>query len=205
VVERFCSPGVGGFLHRPEIASGDAVVLAHGAGSDCRSPLLVAVAEAFARAGFVAVRIDLPFRQARAKGPPYPADAAKDRQGLRAAAEAIRPLAAKKLVLGGHSYGGRQATILAAEDPTVADQLLLLSYPLHPPKQPHQLRTGHFPNLQIPAVFLHGTRDPFGTIEEIEAAISLIPAATELVPIARASHSLGSAAADAAIRVLTSS
>jgi predicted alpha/beta-hydrolase family hydrolase len=92
--------------------------------------------------------------------------------------------------LGGHSYGGRQATMLAAEDPTVADGLLLFSYPLHPPEKPAQLRTAHFPQLRTPAVFVHGTKDPFGTPAEIKSAITAIPAATRLMVVESAGHDL---------------
>jgi predicted alpha/beta-hydrolase family hydrolase len=92
--------------------------------------------------------------------------------------------------LGGHSYGGRQASILAVEEPELADALLLFSYPLHPPGKPNQLRTDHFPKLTIPATFVHGTQDSFGSIEEIRAALHLIPAKTELVVIEGAGHDL---------------
>jgi predicted alpha/beta-hydrolase family hydrolase len=85
--------------------------------------------------------------------------------------------------VGGHSYGGRQASILASEEPGLADALLLLSYPLHPPKKPASLRTSHFPTLRTSALVAHGTRDPFGTIEELSKALALIPAATRLVTI----------------------
>ncbi len=78
----------------------------------------------------------------------------------------------------------------AAEDPKLADALLLLSYPLHPPGKPEKLRTEHFPNLQTPAMFVHGTRDSFGTIEELTEAIKLIPARTELVAVDKAPHGL---------------
>ncbi len=100
-------------------------------------------------------------------------------------------------MLGGHSYGGRQATMLAAEEPEVADALLLLSYPLHPPEKPEQLRTAHFPQLQTPALFVHGTKDPFGTIEEMQAALKLIPAATQLMVAEKAGHALGARYLDA--------
>jgi uncharacterized protein len=66
----------------------------------------------------------------------------------------------------------------------------LLSYPLHPPQRPEELRTGHFQRLQIPAMFVHGTRDGFGSIDEMIAALKLIPARTELLPIAGAGHEL---------------
>jgi predicted alpha/beta-hydrolase family hydrolase len=95
-----------------------------------------------------------------------------------------------RVVLGGHSYGGRQASILAAAEPQLVEDLLLLSYPLHPPKKPAQLRTQHFPSLQTPTLFVHGTRDRFGTIEEMQSVLKLIHARTALLPIAGAGHEL---------------
>lgn len=181
---------VRGFLHEPEHPTGDGLVITHGAGSNSDTPLLRALAEAFAKAGVVTLRCDLPFRQQRPKGPPFPAQAERDREGLRRAVEALREVAARKVFLGGHSYGGRQATMLAAEEPNVADALLLLSYPLHPPHKPQQLRTGHFGSIQIPALFVHGTRDTFGSIDEMRAALALIPARTDLCVVEGAGHSL---------------
>jgi predicted alpha/beta-hydrolase family hydrolase len=181
---------VRGFLHEAEHPTGDGLVITHGAGSDSDTTLLKAVAEAFAKAGVVTLRCDLPFRQQRPKGPPFPAQAERDREGLRRAVEALREIAGGRVFLGGHSYGGRQTTMLAAEEPNAADALLLLSYPLHPPRKPQQLRTGHFGSIQIPAVFIHGTRDTFGTIEEMRAALTLIPARTDLAVIEGAGHSL---------------
>ena len=97
---------------------------------------------------------------------------------------------AGRAVLGGVSYGGRQASMLVAAEPTLVDGLLLLSYPLHPPGRPAQLRTAHFPSLRTPILFISGTRDAFGSIAELESAIKLIPAPTKLVPIEDAGHSL---------------
>jgi len=72
----------------------------------------------------------------------------------------------------------------------LVEGLLLLSYPLHPPGKPAQLRTAHFPELRTPTLFISGTKDTFGTIDELKAAIDRIPARTELVPIDGASHGL---------------
>jgi uncharacterized protein len=80
--------------------------------------------------------------------------------------------------------------MLAASEPGLVDQLLLLSYPLHPPLRSNQLRTGHLPGLQTPAMFVHGTRDAFGSIDEVTAALKLSPARTELLPITGAGHEL---------------
>jgi predicted alpha/beta-hydrolase family hydrolase len=81
--------------------------------------------------------------------------------------------------------------MLCAEEPELVAGLLLLSYPLHPPRKPEQLRTQHFSKLQTPALFVHGTRDPFGTLEEMETALKLIPAKTRLFPVENAGHDLG--------------
>jgi len=93
--------------------------------------------------------------------------------------------------LGGHSYGGRQASMLCAEEPDLVAGLLLLSYPLHPPRKPEQQRTQHLPDLRTPTLFVHGTRDPFGSIAELEQAMKMIPAKTKLLTIEGAGHDLG--------------
>jgi uncharacterized protein len=192
-------PFVRGLLHRPANPSGDGLVLTHGAGSNCQAPLLIALANTFADAGFVVLRCDLPYRQDRPYGPPGPGDAKRDRAGLRNAVAVLKNLVAGRVFLGGHSYGGRQASMLCAElaekGPEKATELtaglLLLSYPLHPPRKPEQLRTQHFFHLHTPALFVEGTRDPFGSIAEIEQALKLIPAKTKLLPIEGAGHDLG--------------
>lgn len=181
---------VRGWIHEPEHPNGYGLVITHGAGSNSDTNLLKSIAEAFAKSGVVTLRCDLPFRQQRSKGPPFPAHSERDREGLRRAVEAIREIAGKHVFLGGHSYGGRQATMLAAEEPDVADALLLLSYPLHPPRKPQDLRTGHFGSIQTRALFVHGTRDTFGSIDEMRAALALIPARTDLIEVEGAGHSL---------------
>jgi predicted alpha/beta-hydrolase family hydrolase len=188
-------PFVRGLLHQPAKPNGDALVLTHGAGSNCQAPLLISLAEAFAEAGFIVLRCDLPYRQDRSFGPPGPGGAVRDRAGLKNAVAEVRNLATGRVFLGGHSYGGRQASMLCADQPESAPDLaaglLLLSYPLHPPRKPDQLRTQHFFNLRTPALFVQGTRDPFGSIGEIEKALKLIPAKTKLMQVEGAGHDLG--------------
>jgi predicted alpha/beta-hydrolase family hydrolase len=116
--------------------------------------------------------------------------AERDQQGLRTAVEAMRGLVSGRMFLGGHSYGGRQASMLAAGEPGLVEALLLLSYPLHPPEKPDQMRTAHFPQLETPALFVSGVRDGFATREEMEAAVKLIPARTELITFAGSGHEL---------------
>jgi predicted alpha/beta-hydrolase family hydrolase len=83
----------------------------------------------------------------------------------------------------------------AAEDPQLADGLLLQSYPLHPPGRPEKMRTAHFPNLRTPALFFHGAKDAFGTEQEMREALKQIPAPWDLVMVKGAGHDLGRAPA----------
>jgi hypothetical protein len=191
---------VRGWLHEPSAPAQKSLVITHGAGSNANSPLLVAVAETFAAAGFHVLRCDLPYRQLRPTGPPVRGSAERDREGLQRAAEAMREIVAGPLILGGHSYGGRQSSMLAAENPAAADLLLLLAYPLHPPRQPQQLRTQHLAQLRTPALFMHGTRDPFGTIPEMEAALAAIPARHRLFTLEKTGHEWNAAAAPIILR-----
>ncbi|HTZ60678.1 MAG TPA: alpha/beta fold hydrolase [Acidobacteriaceae bacterium] len=180
---------VRGFLHRPA-TPGDGLILTHGAGANCQAPLLVAFAESFCAQGFTVLRCDLPFRQSRPHGPPPRGSAERDQQGLRAAVASMRGMISGRVFLGGHSYGGRQSSMLAAEEPGLVASLLLLSYPLHPPQRPEELRTAHFPRLQTPSLFVHGVRDGFATSDEMATAVKLIPARTEVLSIPLAGHEL---------------
>jgi uncharacterized protein len=179
------------------------LLLTHGAGSNRNAPLLVALASAFSEDGIEVTRYDLPYRQDRASGPPRPGDAARDREGLREQIVKFREKHAVQIWVGGHSYGGRQASMLAAEMPGLIDRLLLLSYPLHPPGKPEQMRTAHFAKLHTPALFVHGWKDPFATSEEMKAAISLIPAPVQLLEIEGAGHDLGRNHATVAARIVS--
>lgn len=181
---------VRGFLHRPADPGGDCLILTHGAGANSNSQLLVALADAFCATGFTVLRCDLPFRQQRPHGPPPRGSAERDQQGLRAAVASMRRQTSGRIFFGGHSYGGRQASMVAAAAPGLVDCLLLLSYPLHPPQKPDELRTAHFPSLRTPALFVHGMRDGFGSIDEMSAALRLIQAKTELLTINGAGHEL---------------
>jgi predicted alpha/beta-hydrolase family hydrolase len=184
------APDVRGVVHRPASPNGDGLVLTHGAGSTADAPLLVALADAFAARGTTVLRCDLPFRQGKPTGPPSPRAAPMDRAGIRRAVVALRGLGATRVFAGGHSYGGRQTTMLVADEPDLVVALLLLAYPLHPPTRPGQLRTAHFPRIRTPAMFVHGTTDPFGSIEDLRPAVALIPAPTSVLRVDGAGHDL---------------
>jgi predicted alpha/beta-hydrolase family hydrolase len=195
-------PPVRGMLHSAS-GSPDFLVLTHGASGNMNAALLVALADEFAQAGISVLRCDLPYRQTRPHGPPSPATAKGDQEGLRRAVTLMKDRFRGRAFLGGSSYGGRQASLLVALQPGLVKGLLLLSYPLHPPGKPAQLRTAHFPNVQTPSLFVSGTKDAFGSIDELKAAIELIPARTELVPIAGAAHGLSNAGRAKAVAGIT--
>jgi uncharacterized protein len=194
VEELFHTGGVQGVLHRPERLRGDAIALTHGAGTNRDVPLLAKLAQEFAETGYVVLRYDLPFRQHRPKGPPLPTAAARDREGVREAVAALRKLVTGRILAGGHSYGGRQTAMAAAERGGLADALLLLSYPLYPPGRPEKKRTDFFGDWRLPALFVHGTNDPFGSPEELREATAAIPARTDVLVVEGAGHDLKRAA-----------
>src|SRR5215831_1076264 len=120
-----------GTLHRADGESGDFLVLTHGASGNSNAGLLVALSDAFAQNGLSVLRCDLPYRQRKPNGPPSPGDAKRDQQGLRRAVALMKQQFPGRAFLGGSSYGGRQASMVAAGDRSLAEGLLLLSYPLH--------------------------------------------------------------------------
>ncbi len=199
---------IAGVAHEPAGNPCGVVVLTHGAAGNRDSPLLQQVCDEWARRGWLAVRYDLPYRRRRPAGPPSGA-AATDRAGIIEAMTLCRGLAGGPLVAGGHSYGGRQTSMVVAAREAAVDLLTLFSYPLHPPGKPERTRTEHLSGIGVPTVFTHGTSDPFGTIPELRAAAALIPAPTEIVEIDGARHDLRSKsldvpalAVDAALRLL---
>jgi uncharacterized protein len=185
---------IAGVAHEPAGKPKGAVLLTHGAGSNRDAPLIIRICDEWAREGWLAIRYDLPYRRRRPKGPPSNS-AASDQQGIVEAIELARTLTDGPVLAGGHSYGGRMTSMVAASGAELA-ALTLFSYPLHPPGKPERARTEHLPQISVPTVFTHGTADPFGSIAEITAATALIPAATEVVEITGARHDLGSKVLD---------
>jgi predicted alpha/beta-hydrolase family hydrolase len=187
----FRGEGVAGVLQRPDGPVGAGLILTHGAGSNRDALLLRRLADALTEHGVAVARIDLPYRQRRPKGPPSPSTAAGDREGIVAACALLREVVDDApLLVGGQSYGGRQASMVVAEHPDVADGLLLTSYPLHPPGKPERARTEHLPDITCPVVVVHGASDPFATTDEITAALDLVAGPVRLVEIEKTGHDL---------------
>ena len=182
--------GVVADADRPGGAPRAVAVLAHGAGGNRTAAILRAVGAELSARGVLVARIDLPYRQRREKGPPSPSTAAADRDGIRAACAVFRGESDGPLIVGGHSYGGRQASMAVADDAALADGLLLTSYPLHPPGKPDRLRTEHLPSVTIPTVIVHGSTEPFGSTDEMAAAAELFGGPVDLVEIDKTGHNL---------------
>lgn len=146
------------------MAAVGALLLAPGAGADRESPALVAVEQAV---DVPTVRMDFPYRREGRKAPDRApkliASVLEEAAGLAASAG----VAPDRIALGGRSLGGRMCSMAVAEGLPAA-ALVLLSYPLHPPGKPERLRIEHFPRITVPCLFVGGTRDPFGTPEELE-------------------------------------
>jgi predicted alpha/beta-hydrolase family hydrolase len=186
---------IAGIAHEPSGPPQGVAVLTHGAGGNRDSVLLQKVCDEWARRGWLAVRCNLPYRRRRPKGPPSGPPIA-DQAGIVEAIELCRTLADGPLVAGGHSYGGRQTSMVVAALDVPVDVLTLFSYPVHPPGKPERSRTEHLPGITVPTVFTHGTSDPFGTIGELRDAATLVAAPTQIVEITGARHDLGSKTLD---------
>ena len=170
------------------------VLLYPGAGTDAQHPALVALEDAL-RAEFmelVVKRVDFPYRR---EGRKMPDRAPKLVSAVHAEVAAFAQslgVPTSSLVIGGRSMGGRMCSMAVAEGLEVAG-LLCMSYPLHPPKKPEKLRIEHLPNVTVPALFISGSRDDFGTPEELRSHLAVVPGPAELQILEGKGHDLANA------------
>lgn len=150
------------------------VLLAPGAGAGSDQASLVAMDDRLSSAGLAVERIDFPYRLAGRRRPDAPAVLERTVRERADALAALLGTTTGALLLGGRSMGGRVCSQVVAQG-TPAAGLALVSYPLHPPGRPDRLRLAHFPDLEVPCLFVSGTRDAFGTPDELEAATADIP------------------------------
>ena len=172
-------------------AVGATLILGHGAGAGQRSAFMVGVARGLSRLGIDVVTFDFPYV---ARGRRLPDRAPALEACYRAVIAVVRrdiESARRCLCIGGKSMGGRMATHVAAADQDCPiTGLVLLGYPLHPPKRPAAVRTAHLPAVHRPMLFIHGTRDGFGTPDELREALTGIDPAPSLHIVAGGDHSL---------------
>jgi len=167
-------------------ADGPALVVGHGAGAGMDHPFIVGFCEAVADEGIAALRFNFPYMEAGRRTP----DAAKNAIGaFRSAFETAGDRSGGRPVLGGgKSYGGRIASMAAAEG-MLAAALIFLGYPLHAPGKTGQIRDTHLYDLTMPMLFLHGTKDPFAEPKELAKVIGRLGDRATLVDIDGAGHS----------------
>ena len=163
------------------------LVLAHGAGAPQTHPWMVAMARAIAAAGVTVVTFNFLYSEHR-RGAPDRAPVLEATwlavlDGLRGKGFGPRPF------IGGKSMGGRYASMVAAKDGVDVAGVVMLGYPLHPPGEPQKLRVDHLPEVRAPMLFVQGSRDTFGTQEEIEPVVKGLPRA-RLLLIEGGDHSL---------------
>ena len=162
------------------------VLLAPGAGGDPDHHTLVALERELAP--LPVRRLEYPNPGVGRRGPPPRAERLvpfiAEQATAMCAAESIDPAS---LVLGGRSMGGRICS-LAVADGLGAAGLILLSYPLHPPRRPENLRIAHFDRLAVPCLFVSGDRDPFGTPEEFAGHTAAIPGAVTHIWLSGRGH-----------------
>ena len=165
------------------------VVLTPGAGAGSDHAALVAIDRELAADGIAVDRVDFPYRLAGRRAPDRP-DVL-----IATVVDAARALADRlgagpdRIALGGRSMGGRMCSMAVARGLPAA-ALILVSYPLHPPGRPDRLRTDHFPGIEVPCLFVSGTRDAFGSPDELEAATAAIPGRVTHVWLEGGDHGL---------------
>ena len=169
------------------------LILGHGAGTNQSHPAIVRVATGLAVRGLDVVTFNFVYSEARKRVPDRTdkLEAAYTRV-IRAAREGSFGAADAKLAIGGRSMGGRIASHLAAQDAAgelgVA-ALVLLGYPLHPPGQPEKLRVKHLAAIRVPTLFLQGSRDAFGTPDELRPFLQPLEGRAELHVVEGGDHS----------------
>ena len=162
------------------------LILAHGAGAPQTHPFMTAFARGLSSRGVGVVTFNFPYMERRRRAPdPAPRLEACCR-AIIAAVRERRPEAPRRLLAGGKSMGGRIASQVVAGDtpagaaPT-ADGLVFLGYPLHPPGRPEKLRAAHLPSINVPMLFVQGSRDTFGTPDELRPVLAGCAAAALFV------------------------
>jgi uncharacterized protein len=178
-----------GMARRTPRRLADGLVLFPGAGADATHSALMAIEAALAPERVPVARVDFPYRRAGRRSPDRPPVLLATVREAAATYTAEWSIAPGRIAYGGRSLGGRICSMAVAEG-LAASALVLVSYPLHPPGKPEQLRTAHFSTLDVPCLFISGTRDAFATPDELESATAAIPGPVRHVWIPSGDHGL---------------
>jgi hypothetical protein len=172
--------------YAPESRATATLILGHGAGANQLHAFMVRAATGIAAHGVETVTFNFPYTEAKRRVPdPLP----KLEACFRAVVREVRKRGDRSLFLGGKSMGGRVAShVAAAGEPDLAG-LVFLGYPLHPPGKPEQLRSRHLPSIAVPMLFVQGTRDAFGTPEELRPIVATLRPKVALFPVEGGDHS----------------
>jgi len=165
------------------------LILAHGAGGGQQSRFMIDAGRAFAARGITTATFDFPYM---AQGRSVPDKAPVLEDSWRKAIEAARShdgFGRLPLFIGGKSMGGRMASHVASQGVDAVSGLIFLGYPLHPPGRPEQRRDAHLPAIKEPMLFVQGTRDQFGTADEIRALLPRLNPNVRLYEVADGDHS----------------
>ena len=165
------------------------VILAHGAGNDMDTPLLVALAKGLAEAGYLALRFNFPYKEKGRKAPDSPKKLEKTWRQVYRFLESHPQYGPQKIAAAGKSMGGRVASQMAAEGELPADGLVFLGYPLHPPGKKDKLRDAHLYEIRMPLLFFAGTRDSLCDLEILRKVLKRLKAVWELEIIEGGDHS----------------
>ena len=171
--------------YRANRPGGVVLVLAHGAGADQSHPFMVRYAEGLAARGIDAITFNFLYTEEKRATPDRTAQL---ESCWRSVIEVVRSSFDGALVIGGKSMGGRIASHLAAAHLEGPRALVLLGYPLHPPAKPEQLRVAHLHQIEMPALFVQGTRDAFGGPDDLSPHLAGMRAA-RVLPIDDGDHS----------------
>ncbi len=169
---------------------GAALILAHGAGADQHSPFMTDFADALAALGGDVITFNFLYTERKRRLPDRAPALESCYRAVIAAVRNQTASAQRALFVGGKSMGGRIATQVAAADPRLpVAGLVLLGYPLHPPGQPDRPRDAHLPGVARPMLFVQGTRDAFGTPDELAPILGRVVPAPTMHPVVGGDHS----------------
>ena len=180
------------------------LILAHGAGAGQRHPFMVSFARGLSERGLDVLTFNFLYTEHQRRIPDRMPQLVSCYRAVIAAAREHLPSARERLFIGGKSMGGRAATHVAADDPSLSPSdirgIVLLGYPLHPPGRPDQLRDAHLPHVKRPMLFVQGSRDTFGTPSELKPILDTLSPLPTLHTVEGGDHSFKVAGRDAARR-----